>query len=269
MAVYTITFSEDEDWNDSLKFSYLNSSSKGYPTAQDEFNRLRYSGCQFARLISWSHNRPTEIARFGQGMSRSSPVSSLESNFQTNGTCHTIRVEFLEEPYTLRPIPGFRQVNEAPHSCGVYLWCIKFRGAYLVNYVGKADGRYGIQGRLTSERNDFRNWERLRNTAKHCWEPVDIDEFKHGNMMPTTDPEQIRRQVLELEPLFWIVVSTALPRAHCRRAENEIVYRLREHDFSRQFLYNGRGYRHDGEVEIPPVQKPLIIGLTTPVPPSL
>jgi hypothetical protein len=160
-------------------------------------------------------------------------------------------------------------VNEAPPSCGVYLWCIEFGGAYLVNYVGKADGQYGTQGRLTAERNDFRNWERLWNTPKHCWEPVDIDEFKRGRMMRTTDLEQIRRQVLELEPRFRIVVSTALAKAHCRRAENEIVYRLRQNDFTSQFLYNGSGYPHDGEVEIATAQSPRIIGLTAPVPLSL
>jgi hypothetical protein len=268
MATYTITFSETENWNDELHFKNLNSSSNGSPLARQEFERLRSTGCPFARLISWSHNSPTEIDRFGiaQNTQQSTVRYSLTETSTLKQRDSAVRIAFIQEPYTLCPVTTFREVWNAPEcrSCGVYLWCIEYEGAYLVNYVGKTSDQGGFYSRLRTEWND---WQKGR-----YWEPVELEPFMQGRRTVTSDPVQRKRQVPELRSLFRIFLAPLSGDRTCRSAENEIVHRLRNSEITFQFLCNGdkdRKYPHEPAVEIDTLGAPPLIGLTSPIPKSL
>ena len=178
-------------------------------------------------------------------------------------------VVFAPEPYTFRDVRGYQKVWSAPERkcCGVYLWCIEYRGAYLVNYVGKTTGKYGFDGRLWKELKDWR--------AGLCWRPVDVEAWKVGRRVLLQDapPNQLARQLAEFEPLYRILLAPITEASDCFRVENEIVHRLRANDAVFQFLCNGdkdwAKYPHEPTVEISATGNPPIIGLTAPIPQSL
>lgn len=184
-----------------------------------------------------------------------------------NSPISKIPVTFAPEPYTFCAVQGLRQVWGAPErkSWGVYLWCVEYHGAYLVNYVGKTTDRRGFEGRL---------WDELRYWRDGCsWKPVDLEAFKLGRRvpLPIAPPNQLRRELEELEPLYRILLAPIPEKLNCPRVESEIVHRLRENEATSQFLCNDRHkrYPHDPAVEILPPANPPIIGLTVPIPQSL
>jgi hypothetical protein len=177
---------------------------------------------------------------------------------------HKTHVLFDQEPYTLVDVKGFRQVWSAPErkSPVVYLWCIECQGDYLVNYVGKTWDKRGFDYRLWSQLLYWRN--------DHC-DRCDVEAFKGGRRIvvpKSQDPDQLKRELRELEPLYRIFLAR-LPQEHCLRVENEIVYRLQKEQATFQFLCNKNAYPNDPGVEIPSQSNPRIIGLTVPIPQSL
>jgi hypothetical protein len=164
------------------------------------------------------------------------------------------RVEFESEVFTLCQVSGFCQIKDAPSYPGVYLWCIEHGGAYLVNYVGKGDGRGGIAGRVSVEWRDFRN-------GRYWW-PVRLDAFRGGCQIEASDSKEreVARQVQGLGPAFRIIVSKRID-GNCRRCENELVYRLRKDDTQSSF-FTGRNGEGGDTTTLPKLRSPL---LTSPV----
>jgi hypothetical protein len=131
-----------------------------------------------------------------------------------------------------------------------------------VNYVGKTCDSRGF---------DYRLWPEFKDWRKGNCERVNVDEFKRFRRIVepiSSDPEQLKRERRELEPLYRIFIAR-IPKEHCRSVENEIVHRLQEYPATSQFLSNKNLYPHDPAVEILPSGNPPIIGLTVPIPESL
>jgi hypothetical protein len=168
-----------------------------------------------------------------------------------------ISVVFGREPYTLIPVPGFRYLRDAPKSWGVYLWCIDYHGAYLVNYVGKTWDQNGFWAR---NRSQLAYW---RNGNCQC---ADIEAFKRGRrkIVPFSQ-EQLAIELRELEPLYRILLAT-VEKPDILSVENEVTHRLQSDPATYQFLCNKTPYPYDSTVEILPQLNPRIIGLTVPIP---
>src|SRR4051812_46849022 len=85
-----------------------------------------------------------------------------------------IGVNFLPSSVTFETVPGFSTAWTIPERRlnGVYLWCIEYEDAFLVNYVGKTFSKSGFEGRLWTE---FKDWQ----AGLYC-KPVDIAAFKQG-----------------------------------------------------------------------------------------
>ena len=85
-----------------------------------------------------------------------------------------ITVAFDPEPYTLVAVEGFRQVWDAsqPEASVVYLWCIEYEAAYLVNYVGKTWNSRGFAYRLWPELQEWR--------SGYYKGRVDLEAFRRG-----------------------------------------------------------------------------------------
>ncbi len=71
MAIYCVTYSEEDDWGESKDRS------KTRPPADARLEEARISG-KFARLIRWQDHKSTEIARVNADNNQLSNLSSLE-----------------------------------------------------------------------------------------------------------------------------------------------------------------------------------------------
>lgn len=158
------------------------------------------------------------------------------------------------QPYTFVAVDGLTQVWHAPErqSMGVYLWCIDWRGSFLVNYVGKTSGQSGFEGRLWSELKDWR-------AGRYCT-PVDVDAFKRGTRIelpPGAGDHE--RELRELEPLYRILLAPVKDPALCTQLESAFVNALRSHEFAFQFLCN-----RDKRTKYRPKPSPIVRILDAP-----
>jgi hypothetical protein len=179
----------------------------------------------------------------------------------------TLTVTFEETPGTFVDVPACRTIWQHPccKRIGVYLWCIEYESKWLVNYVGKASGATGFDGRLSTE---FKDWK-----AGRYSEPVDIDAFKRGRRTILERYEGwVNHQLAELAPLYRVFLAPLETDADCRQVENTIVHLLRRDRSTLLFLANQnptKGYRPKPIPIVRFAQTPAIIGLTAPIPTSL
>lgn len=225
----------------------------------DQFSNLRGTGILPVAEKHGQDARATE-----NGVTELQQLVDPGGKLPVNPPICKIPVAFDPEPYTLVPVQRFRQVWSAPErkSSVVYLWCIEYHGDYLVNYVGKTWDNRGFDYRLWSQLLYWRN--------DHC-DRCDVEAFKGGRRIvvpKSQDPEQLRRELRELEPLYRIFLAR-IPQEHCLSVENEIAHSLQGNPATSQFLCNKNPYPHDPAVEILPQGNPPIIGLTVPIPQSL
>jgi hypothetical protein len=178
------------------------------------------------------------------------------------------RLEFCATPFTFIAVNGLSQLWESPlrHRCGVYLWCIEYDGAFLINYVGQTSGKSGFEGRLGAELKDWRDGR--------YWTPVEIEQFKSGKrvVLSNPPPDQRQRQLAEIQPLYRILLAPIDDRSCRMPAENLLVNKLCEQTGTRQFLANAGNldrYRPHPILKIEIVSTVPLIGITVPVPSEL
>ncbi len=126
-------------------------------------------------------------------------------------TSDYLDVTFIASPFTFVEVPGLRLLWDVleRRARGVYLWCIEFDGAFLVNYVGKTSDKRGFEARLWTELTDWR--------AGRYWTPVDVEAFKRGHRIPLDDVARnhLQRELAELQPLYRILLAPIPEDRHC------------------------------------------------------
>jgi len=212
-----------------------------------------------------------------QGMH--APYSSLATALaggEAAVTANAVQVSLPKEsllltvcPTAFTFVPGKMLVWEAPEAMGigVYLWCLEYEGAYLVNYVGKAGGQGGFAQRLRTEVRQYKaGIYRLNYPA------VDLNAWKHGvrRLLPgAMTREQLDYEVKEILPLYRILLVPLSSDDEARKVESTLISRLRDHRHQavRQFLANNDKRNHKPKVEIEfGTGCHRIIGLTAPAP---
>jgi hypothetical protein len=148
---------------------------------------------------------------------------------------------------------------------GVYLHCIEYEGAWLVNYPGKASGQTGLCGRLCTE---WKDW-----THGEYFTALSVPDFPLGlRIVMDRYPNDIRDQIEHLAPIMRILIAELRNDEECQQVENTVVNTLRQDLATFQFLAN-----KDKKTKYHPARQPVvrfanspkIIGLTAPVPLSL
>jgi hypothetical protein len=172
------------------------------------------------------------------------------------------------EPLILRPHPEpFNFIDKWSHPlwkrCGVYLWSIEHRGAYLASYPGQCFG--------TTRNFDCRIWEEFKWWKSGQDWPVDIEQYKRGvriELPKPPPPGHTEREVGELMPLIRLWLMPLQTKDECDQAENWLVAELCKHPLTRQFLANRKPerYRPDSSwpVRIEASQSFRVLGLTVP-----
>ena len=180
-----------------------------------------------------------------------------------------LNVTFFDAPTTFVEVPGYQTVWEMPVSrrqaIGVYLWCIDYEGAWLVNYVGKTSARGGFESRLWTELSDWR-------AGRYCT-PVDVAAFARGRRVVVPQyPDFVTEQVAALCPLYRLLLAPLKSDRECIQVESTIVDVLRRTPATYQFLGNADKARKYRSALTPIVRfnnPPAVIGITAPIPQSL
>src|SRR3954453_8073849 len=111
---------------------------------------------------------------------------------------HSARIGGPVTKLILRPPPEpFDFIDKWSHPlwkrCGVYLWSIEHRGAYLVSYAGQCvKGASNFDKRIWQE---FKWWE-----SGQDW-PVDIEQWTRGVRLvlpKPVPPDHTQREIAEL-----------------------------------------------------------------------
>ena len=149
------------------------------------------------------------------------------------------------EPIVLRPNGPFNFVDKWSdpiwRRCGIYLWTIEYRNAYLASYVGKVFG--------SSRDFDCRIWEEFKRWKRGGDRPVDVAAWKGGRRreLLSTSDEHLQQELVELAPLVRLWLMPLHSDATCVQAERWVVAELCKDPVSRQFLSNcnPESYRPD------------------------
>jgi hypothetical protein len=172
-------------------------------------------------------------------------------------------------PYTLAPLSGMIQVWKAPEASkkGVYLWCLEYKDAFLVNYVGQTSCREGFAGRLYKEDMDYQMGYYIDTVHVEDWKRGVRRVISHG-----ITPARLKIEMSDIRPLIRIfLLPLEGDASEIRSVESTLVNRLRPCHATFQFLANGdkqRAYRTSIDVEFNK-DCPRLIGLTAPIPQSL
>lgn len=116
--------------------------------------------------------------------------------------------------------------------CGVYLWTIDYRGAYLASYAGMTfGGTQNFDGRIWQE---YKHWKAGKDY------PVDIEAYLSGRRVELASPPQghLERELAAITPAlrWWLMPLDSAE--DCAQAEKWLVHRLCGDEVSRQFLAN-------------------------------
>ncbi len=147
--------------------------------------------------------------------------------------------------------------------CGVYLWTIEYRGAYLASYAGQC-----FKG---GSNFDIRIWQELKWWKSGQDWPVDIEQYKQGRRVELAmRPEgHTTREFAELMPLFRIWLMALDTKSECDQAERWLVAQLCKHPLTRQFLANRTPERYQPDpnwcVQFDAPASFRVFGLTTDV----
>lgn len=183
---------------------------------------------------------------------------------------HPIRIR-ISKPYTLcaqahSGLVDFRSAAERD-ARGVYLWCIEYGDAYLVNYVGRTHGnsRRSFQIRIGEE---LKIWFRPEDKR------IDRDLFRIG--IRTALPDEcntsacLAKEKEELTALYRIFMVPLETQDEAKTVEGSLLRTLYDEGATRQFLCS-----HKDKARLPtPLEygpeSPALIGLNgVPVPDSL
>jgi hypothetical protein len=176
-------------------------------------------------------------------------------------------VNFGPQALAFIDVAGLSVPWKAPEgkAKGVYLWCVSYEGAWLVNYVGKAGGSGGLGARLRQEFNEWR-------AGLYCT-PVDLPMFKRGRRTVVPEYQDWKaRQFEELSSHYRLLLAPLRTDRECRHVESTIVDRLRRIPATCQFLANRdlhKAYRPATNPRVVIGEQPPIIGLNADVPPGL
>jgi hypothetical protein len=168
-------------------------------------------------------------------------------------------------PIVLRPhVEPLNFIDKWSHPvwkrCGVYLWSIDYRGAFLVSYVGKTFG--------SSTNFEKRIWREYKRWRQGNEDPVDIEAYIAGRRHELSSPSggHLQRELSELLPILRLWLMPLDNSAECHQAERWIVAQLCQDAVSRQFLVNRKPhtYRPDPRwpVRIEATPAFRIVGLT-------
>src|SRR5207237_270089 len=116
--------------------------------------------------------------------------------------------------------------------CGVYLWSIPYRGAFLASYPGQCRG---------AGRNfDRRIWEEYKWWKKGCDHALDIEQYKMGRRceIGSYPAGHLERELSELTPILRLWLMPLDVEEEFDQAERWLVAELCKTALTRQFLAN-------------------------------
>lgn len=169
-------------------------------------------------------------------------------------------LRFPYPPRTFVEVAEYSSIWEAPErrAIGVYLWCIEYAGSLWVNYVGKAAGAMGFEGRLWTE---LKRWHKGLDL-----QPVELDAFltEHRIRLAAPPSDYLEQSLKLLEPRYRILMAPLSTPAECSLLEGALVNALRRHTATEAFLSNkdkAYGYKRGRNLTLKIVSSSLIWGL--------